>query len=99
VAVLIVTQIVDAPFHLGQCKPGMEVDYRQFFEVDPAKRAGKPCFKGTRLTPYDILSLMAAGISQQEILDDYPYLTEAHLRACLAFAADDRSLGNVLQVR
>jgi hypothetical protein len=40
----------------------MENDYRHFFEVDPAKRGGKPCFKGTRLTPYDVLSLMAAGI-------------------------------------
>jgi uncharacterized protein (DUF433 family) len=76
----------------------MEIDYRAFFEVDPAKRGGKPCFKGTRLTPYDVLSLMAAGIAKQEILEDYPYLTEAHLRACLAFAADDNGLANVLQV-
>jgi uncharacterized protein (DUF433 family) len=66
----------------------MEGDYRQFFEVDPAKRGGKPCFKGTRLTPYDILSLMAAGISHVEILQDYPYLTETHLRACLPFRSE-----------
>lgn len=76
----------------------MELDYRSFFEVDPAKRGGKPCFKGTRLTPYDILSLMAAGVDKDAILDDYPHLTEAHLRACLAFAADDNGLANVLQI-
>jgi uncharacterized protein (DUF433 family) len=66
----------------------MDLDYRTFFEVDPARRAGKPYFKGTRLTPYDILSLMAAGLTFPEILHDYPYLTEAHLRACLAFATN-----------
>lgn len=77
----------------------MDSDYRHYFEVDPAKRAGKPCFKGTRLTPYDVLSLMAGGVSQQEILEDYPYLTDAHLRACLAFAADDHGLSNVLSFR
>jgi uncharacterized protein (DUF433 family) len=76
----------------------MENDYRHFFEVDPAKRGGKPCFKGTRLTPYDVLGLMAAGIPFGEILEDYPYLTEAHLRASLAFAADSHGLSKVLQV-
>ncbi|HEY6227603.1 MAG TPA: DUF433 domain-containing protein [Verrucomicrobiae bacterium] len=74
-------------------------DYRSYFEIVPGKRGGKPCFKGTRLTPYDVLSLLAGGVGQKEILEDYPYLTEDHIRACLAFAADDNGLSNVLETR
>jgi uncharacterized protein (DUF433 family) len=72
-------------------------DYRQYFESVPGKRGGKPCWKGTRLTPYDVLSLMAGGISHKEVLEDYPYLSEDHIRGCLAFAADNNGLANVIE--
>jgi uncharacterized protein (DUF433 family) len=74
-------------------------DYRSYFEIVPGKRGGKPCFKGTRLTPYDVLGLLAGGVSKREILRDYPYLTSKHLQACLAFAADDHGLANLLETR
>ena len=56
--------------------------------IDPAKRSGKPCIRGLRITVYDVLGYMAAGMTQAEILADFPDLTENDIRACLAFAAD-----------
>lgn len=50
-------------------------------------RSGKPCFIGTRITVYDILEYLASGMSNQEIVDDFPELTEQHIRAALEFAA------------
>ena len=70
---------------IGRCIP---VDYSQIITIEPGKRSGKPCVRGTRMTVYDVLGYMAAGMSQQEILADFPSLTETDIRACLAFAAD-----------
>jgi uncharacterized protein (DUF433 family) len=64
------------------------VDYSQIITIDPGKRSGKPCIRGLRITVYDVLGYMAAGMSPAEILADFPDLTEADIRACLAFAAD-----------
>ncbi len=64
------------------------MDYSQIITIDPGKRSGKPCIRGLRITVYDVLGYMAAGMSQEEILADFPDLTEADIRACLAFAAD-----------
>jgi uncharacterized protein (DUF433 family) len=64
------------------------VDYSPIITIDPGKRSGKPCIRGTRITVYDVLGYMAAGMSHEEILADFPSLTEADLLACLAFAAD-----------
>lgn len=64
------------------------MDYSQIITIDPGKRSGKPCVRGTRITVYDVLGYMAAGMSHQEILSDFPSLTETDLLACLAFAAD-----------
>jgi uncharacterized protein (DUF433 family) len=64
------------------------VDYSQIITIDPGKRSGKPCIRELRITVYDVLGYMAAGMSQEEILADFPDLTEADIRACLAFAAD-----------
>jgi uncharacterized protein (DUF433 family) len=64
------------------------LDYSQIITIEPGKRSGKPCIRGTRMTVYDVLGYMAAGMSQQEILADFPSLTETDIRACLAFAAD-----------
>lgn len=50
-------------------------------------RSGKPCFAGTRITVYDILEYLASGMSNQEIVDDFPGLTDQHIRAALEFAA------------
>jgi uncharacterized protein (DUF433 family) len=64
------------------------VDYRQIITLEPGKRGGKPSIRGTRMTVYDVLQYLASGMSQQEILHDFPYLTEDDIRACLAYAAD-----------
>ncbi len=64
------------------------MDYRTIITIEPGKRGGKPCIRGLRITVYDILSYLAAGMTTLEIIDDFPVLTENDIRACLAFAAD-----------
>ena len=64
------------------------MDYRDIITTEPGKRGGKPCIRGMRITVYDVLGWLAAGMSHAEILDDFPELTETDIRACLAFAAD-----------
>jgi len=56
--------------------------------IEPGKRSGKPCIRGMRITVYDVLAYLASGMSAQEILEDFPDLTQEDSRACLAFAAD-----------
>lgn len=63
-------------------------DYQDRITVEPGKRGGKPCIRGMRITVYDVLDYLAGGMSHDEILHDFPYLTEDDVRACLAFAAD-----------
>jgi len=58
-----------------------------FITVTPGVRSGKPCIRGTRITVYDILEYLAGGMSEEEILSDFPSLSREHIRACLAFAA------------
>jgi uncharacterized protein (DUF433 family) len=62
--------------------------YQDVITIEPGKRGGKPCIRGMRITVYDILEYLAAGMTQQEILDDFPYLTVDDIRACLSYAAD-----------
>jgi uncharacterized protein (DUF433 family) len=64
------------------------VDYQQIITIEPGKRSGKPCIRGLRITVTDVLEYLAAGMSVDEILADFPDLTEQDIRACLAFAAD-----------
>ncbi len=64
------------------------MDYRDRITIDPAKRGGKPCIRGLRITVYDVLEYLASGMTEREILQDLPDLTSEDLRACLAFAAD-----------
>jgi uncharacterized protein (DUF433 family) len=64
------------------------MDYTRIITVDPAIRSGKPCIRGMRITVGDVLEYLAGGMSIPEILEDFPYLTEEDIRACLAFAAD-----------
>lgn len=56
--------------------------------IEPGKRGGKPCVRGLRITVYDVLGWLAAGMTEQEILTDYPELTSEDIRACLAYAAE-----------
>jgi uncharacterized protein (DUF433 family) len=64
------------------------MDYRDRITLEPDKRAGKPCIRGLRITVYDVLGYMASGMTEQQILGDFPELESADIRACLAFAAD-----------
>lgn len=64
------------------------MDYSKIITIEPGKRGGKPCIRGLRITVYDVLEYLAAGMSPEEILADFPDLTSEDLRACLAFAAD-----------
>lgn len=64
------------------------IDYRNIIKRDPNKRFGKPCVRDTRITVFDILGWLAAGMSHDEILDDFPELTNEDIKACLAYAAD-----------
>lgn len=64
------------------------MDYKEIITIDPAKRGGKPCIRGLRITVYDVLDYMASGMTGEEIIKDFPDLTMEDLRACLAFAAD-----------
>jgi uncharacterized protein (DUF433 family) len=66
----------------------MSVPYQSIITLEPGKRSGKPCIRGLRITVYDVLSYLAAGMSHQEILDDFPALREEDILACLSYAAD-----------
>jgi uncharacterized protein (DUF433 family) len=63
------------------------VDYQKLITIEPGKRGGKPCIRGLRITVYDVLEYLASGMTQDEILQDFPDLTAEDIRACLAFAA------------
>lgn len=64
------------------------MDYREIITIEPGKRGGQPCIRKMRIAVSDVLDWLANGMSNAEILDDYPELTELDIRACLAFAAD-----------
>jgi len=61
------------------------MDYRELITIDPERRFGKPCVRNTRITVYDVLSWLAAGMTQANIIEDFPQLTEDDIRACLKF--------------
>lgn len=64
------------------------MDYHDIITIEPGKRGGRPCIRGMRIAVSDILGWLAAGMSHQEIIADYPELTEQDIRAVLAYAAD-----------
>lgn len=64
------------------------MDYQNIITIEPAKRSGKPCLRGMRITVYDILEYLAGGMTEAEILEDFSELTSEDIKACLAFAAD-----------
>ena len=64
------------------------MSYKHLITIDSDKRSGKPCIRGMRITVYDILSYLASGMTYEEILEDFPYLTQEDIFACLSYAAD-----------
>jgi uncharacterized protein (DUF433 family) len=60
----------------------------QRITIEPGKRGGKPCIRGLRITVYDVLSMLSSGMSQSEIIEDFPELETGDIRAALAYAAD-----------
>ena len=64
------------------------MNYLDRITIEPGKRSGKPCIRGMRVTVYDVLEYLASGMSEEEILRDFPDLTSDDIRACLQFAAD-----------
>jgi len=67
--------------------------WRSRITLEPGKRGGKPCIRGMRITVFDVMSYLAAGMTVEQVLDDFPYLTLDDIRACFAYAAErERSL-------
>lgn len=64
------------------------MNYKDRITIEPGKRGGKPCIRGLRITVYDVLEYLASGMTEEEILQDFPDLEPEDIRACLAFAAD-----------
>lgn len=64
------------------------MNYHDIITLEPGKRAGKPCIRGLRVTVYDVLDYLASGMTPQQIVEDFDYLTLADVQACLAYAAD-----------
>jgi uncharacterized protein (DUF433 family) len=61
--------------------------HQNIITVEPGKRGGKPCIRGMRITVYDVLSYLASGMTYEELLEDFPYLTKEDILACLSYAA------------
>jgi len=66
----------------------MSAPYQDIITLESGKRSGKPCIRGLRITVYDVLSYFASGMTREEILSDFPELTEADIKACLSYAAE-----------
>jgi len=63
------------------------MDHSEIITIDPGKRSGKPCIRSLRITVDDVLEYLAGGMTQEQILADFPDLTETDIRACLSFEA------------
>ncbi|MEN9564039.1 MAG: hypothetical protein RIR73_2283 [Chloroflexota bacterium] len=63
------------------------MEFKQIITIEPGKRGGKPCIRGMRITVYDVLEYLASGMTEQEIIKDFPYLTREDILASLSFAA------------
>ena len=74
------------------------MDYAKIITIEPGKRSGKPCIRGLRITVYDVLDYLAAGMTEEQILADFPDLTETDIRACLAYAADAERRVEIVQL-
>ncbi|MCE2433242.1 MAG: DUF433 domain-containing protein [Candidatus Latescibacteria bacterium] len=63
------------------------MNYKDIITIEPGKRGGKPCIRGMRITVYDVLDYLASGMTHQEILNEFLYLREEDILACLSYAA------------
>ena len=63
------------------------MDHREIITIEPGKRSGKPCIRGLRITVYDVLGYLAAGMSQEQVLAEFPYLTRQDILACQKYPA------------
>ena len=75
------------------------MNYRERITVEPGKRGGRPCVRGLRITVYDVLDQLSAGMTAEQIIEDFPELELEDIRACLGFAADRERHIAGLQVR
>ena len=64
------------------------MNYQQIVTIESGRRGGRACVRGLRIAVADVLGWLAAGMSHQQIIAEYPELTEEDIRACLAYAAD-----------
>ena len=64
-------------------------DYKSILTLEPGKRSGQPCIRGMRITVYDVLSYLSAGMSPEAIVSDFPELTKKDILACLEYKADN----------
>lgn len=77
--------------------PSEAMDYRNIITIEAGKRSGQPCVRGMRITVSDVLGYLASGMTESELIDDFPELTTEDIRACLAFAADRERHTRVLK--
>ena len=64
------------------------MNYREIITIEPGKRGGRPCIRGMRISVYDVLGWFAAGMTNEQIIEEFPELTLEDIRASLAYAAD-----------
>ena len=64
------------------------MSHQGIIKLEPGKRGGQPCIWGNRITVYDVLSYLASGMTQEQVLADFPYLTREDILACLSYAAE-----------
>jgi uncharacterized protein (DUF433 family) len=72
------------------------IDYKKLITIEPGKRGGKPCIRSMRITVYDILSWFASGMTREDILEDFPELSNDDITAALMFAADREAKATVI---
>ena len=71
------------------------MNYRDIITIEPGKRGGQPCIRGMRITVHDVLSYLASGMTEEQVLSDFPELTREDILACLSFAADREAVPSV----
>ena len=64
------------------------MNYREIITIESGKRGGRPCIRGMRISVYDVLGWLAAGMTNEQIIEEFPELTLEDIRASLAYAAD-----------
>lgn len=63
-------------------------DYQKIITINPEKRFGKPCIRNTRITVFDVLGWLASGMTNSQIIQDFPELMKEDISACLSYAAE-----------